>query len=460
MAPALFHRLFIANRGEVAARVARTCDQLGITPVFGVSEADRDAPYTRGRETVLLGPARAAQSYLDAMKVVEAAAGARCSALHPGWGFLAESPLLASLCRQHGVTFIGPPPDVMQLMGKKTPARRAMGAAGLPLIPGSDGVLADVDEARAVADRVGYPVLLKAESGGGGRGMRVARSAADLPAAYAEASAEASAAFGDGRLYLERLIEGGRHVEIQVLADRYGDAVHLGERDCTVQRNHQKLIEESPAPFLDPAERARTLAAAVEAVRRIGYVGAGTIELLLDPGGALRFMEMNTRLQVEHPVSEMRTGVDIVAEQIHVAAGHRLRLRQEEIRFEGHAIECRINAEDPFAGFRPAPGRIVRWQAPPPAPDLRIDTHVETGYEVPPHYDSLLCKVIARGADRAAAIARMIAALDGLQVQGLPTTVPMHLAILHSAALREGRYDTRTIPGWPPAAADRAAERS
>jgi acetyl-CoA carboxylase biotin carboxylase subunit len=450
MPPALFHRVFIANRGEVAVRVARTCDQLGITPVFAVSEADREAPYTRGREVAVLGPARAAQSYLDPMKVVEAAVATRCSALHPGWGFLAESPLLASLCRQHGVTFIGPPPDVMQLMGKKTPARRAMAAAGLPLIPGSDGVLAGVDEARAIADRVGYPVLLKADAGGGGRGMRVARAPGELAAAYAEASAEAEAAFGDGRLYLERLIEGGRHVEIQVLADRYGDAVHLGERDCTVQRNHQKLIEESPAPFLDPAERARALAAAVDAVRRIGYVGAGTIELLCDPAGTLRFMEMNTRLQVEHPVSEMRSGVDIVAEQIHVAAGHRLRLRQEAIALAGHAIECRINAEDPFAGFRPAPGRITRWQAPPPAPDLRIDTHVETGYEVPPYYDSLLCKVIAHGPDRAAAVARMLEALDALVCEGLPTTIPMHQAILRSAALREGRYDTRTIPGWPP----------
>jgi acetyl-CoA carboxylase biotin carboxylase subunit len=452
MAPALFHRLFIANRGEVAARVARTCDRLGITPVFAVSEADRDAPYTRGRETVLLGPARAALSYLDPVKIVEAAASARCSALHPGWGFLAESPLLASLCRQHGVTFIGPPPDVMQLMGKKTPARRAMAAAGLPLIPGSDTVLADVDQAREVAARVGYPVLLKADSGGGGRGMRVARAEADLSAAFSEATAEATAAFGDGRLYLEHLVEGGRHVEIQVIADRYGHAVHLGERDCTVQRHHQKLIEESPAPFLPPGERARALAAAVEAVRRIGYVGAGTIELLLDPGGTLRFMEMNTRLQVEHPVSEMRSGIDIVAEQIKIAAGHPLRLRQEEIRLEGHAIECRINAEDPFADFRPAPGRIARWQAPAPSPDLRIDTHVATGYQVPPHYDSLLCKVIARGPDRDAAIARMLAALDQLVCEGLPTTIPMHQAILHSAALREGRYDTRTIPGWPPTA--------
>jgi acetyl-CoA carboxylase biotin carboxylase subunit len=303
-----------------------------------------------------------------------------------------------------------------------------------------------------VAARVGYPVLLKADAGGGGRGMRVARSEADLAAAFSEATAEATAAFGDGRLYLERLIEGGRHVEIQILADRYGHAVHLGERDCTVQRNHQKLIEESPAPFLDPAERDRALAAAVAAVRRIGYVGAGTIELLLDPDGTLRFMEMNTRLQVEHPVSEMRSGIDIVAEQIKIAAGHPLRLRQEEIRLQGHAIECRINAEDPFAGFRPAPGRIARWQAPAPSTDLRIDTHVATGYQVPPHYDSLLCKVIARGPDREAAIARMLAALDELVCEGVPTTIPMHQAILKSAALREGRYDTRTIPGWPPIA--------
>jgi acetyl-CoA carboxylase biotin carboxylase subunit len=261
MPPALFHRIFVANRGEVAARIARTCDALGVTPVFGVSEADEGAPYARGRESVLLGPARAAQSYLDPVRVVEAAVSARCSALHPGWGFLAESPLLASLCRARGVTFIGPPPDVMLLMGKKSPAKRAMAAAGLPLIPGSDGVLAGLDDARAAAERVGYPVLLKAESGGGGRGMRVARSEAELSSAYAEATAEAGAAFGDARLYLEKLVEGGRHIEIQVLADRYGNAVHLGERDCTIQRSHQKLVEESPAPFLDAGERERALAA-------------------------------------------------------------------------------------------------------------------------------------------------------------------------------------------------------
>jgi acetyl-CoA carboxylase biotin carboxylase subunit len=446
--PALFHRVFIANRGEVAARVARTCDALGVTPVFGVSQADAEAPYVRGRETVLLGPAHASESYLDPVKIVRAAAGARCSALHPGWGFLSESPLLAGLCRQHGVTFIGPPPDVMLLMGKKNPAKRAMAAAGLPLIPGSDGVLAGPAEAREVAARVGYPVLLKAESGGGGRGMRVARAAGDIDGAFAEASAEAAAAFGDGRLYLEKLIEGGRHVEIQILADRYGDAIHLGERDCTVQRNHQKLIEESPAPTLAPEERARTLDAAVRAVRRIGYVGAGTIEFLQDSGGTLRFMEMNARLQVEHPVSEMRTGVDLVAEQLYVAAGHRLRLRQEDIRFQGHAIECRINAEDPTAGFRPAPGRITRWQPPAAAPDLRVDTHVESGYEVPPHYDSLLCKVIARGADRTAAIARMQRALGELVCEGVPTTAAMHAVILASPEFQAGRYDNRTLPGW------------
>ncbi len=450
MPPALFHRLFVANRGEVAARIARTCDALGVTPVFGVSEADRDAPYARGRESVLLGPARAAQSYLDPVRVVEAAAAARCSALHPGWGFLAESPLLAALCRAHGVTFVGPPPDVMLLMGKKSPAKRAMAAAGLPLIPGSDGVLGGIADARDAAERAGYPVLLKAESGGGGRGMRVAREAGELDAAFAEAAAEARAAFGDERLYLEKLVEGGRHIEIQILADRYGNAIHLGERDCTVQRSHQKLIEESPAPFLDADERDRALAAAARAAQRIGYVGAGTIELLLD-GGTLRFMEMNTRLQVEHSVTEMRVGLDLVAEQIRVAAGHPLAVRQTQVAPHGHAIECRINAEDPSHGFRPAPGRIARWEPPPETPDLRIDTHVESGYEVPPYYDSLLCKVIAYGPDRAAAIARMIEALEALVCEGVPTTVPMHLAILRSAAFRDGQYDNRTIPGWPPA---------
>ena len=448
--PPLFHRVFIANRGEVAVRIARGCDALGVTPVFAVSEADRGAGYTRGREVVCVGPARSSQSYLDAKALVQAAVQSRCTAVHPGWGFLSESPAFAALCEAHGLTFIGPPAHVMHLMGKKTPAKAAMRAAGLAVIPGSDGVLADRAEAQAVADRVGYPVLLKAESGGGGRGMRIARGPGEVAQAYDDAQAEALAAFGDGRLYLERLIEGGRHVEIQILADRYGNVVHLGERDCTVQRNHQKLIEESPSPVLAEAERERTLAAAVRAAASIGYVGAGTMEFLLDEGGVLRFMEMNTRLQVEHCVSEVRSGRDLVLEQILVAAGHPLRFTQGEVALRGHAIECRINAEDPSAGFRPVPGTIARWRAPEGDPDVRVDTHVDDGYVIPPHYDSLLCKVIARGDTRDAAADRMIRALEALRCDGVPTTAPMHLAILRSRAFREHRYDTRKIPGWSP----------
>ena len=458
MRPPLFHRILIANRGEVAVRVARTCDALGITPVFAVSDADRAAPYTRGREVVVLGPGRAAQSYLDVERVVQAAVQMRCSALHPGWGFLSENPLLATLCAQHGVTFIGPPPGVTDLMGSKTRAKAAMRAAGLAVIPGSEGVLRDAAHARAVAAEVGFPVLFKAENGGGGRGMRVARAASEVDTAYAEAQAEARAAFGGDRVFLEKLIESGRHVEIQIFADKYGRAVHLGERDCTVQRNHQKLIEESPSPAISADLRAATCAAAARAAAAVGYVGAGTMELLLDtdrstsPDGrqTLRFMELNCRLQVEHSVTEERTGTDLVAAQIRVAAGQALPWTQEQIAFDGHVIECRINAEDPRAGFAPAPGTISRWE-PPTGPHVRVDTHVETGYVVPPFYDSLLAKVIVCGVDRDNAIDRMLAALDTFVVAGVPTTIAMHQAILGSEAFRTGRYDTRAIPGWPPA---------
>ena len=444
----LFHRILIANRGEVAVRVARACDQLGIAPVFAASEADRDAPYLRGREVVVLGPGRAAQSYLDVERVVQAAVQARCSALHPGWGFLSENPLLATLCAQHGVTFIGPPPQVTALMGSKTRAKAAMRAAGLDVIPGSEGVLASADDAREAAAHVGFPVLFKAENGGGGRGMRIARSPAEVDTAYAEAQAEARAAFGGDRVYLEKLVEGGRHVEIQIFGDRHGRAVHLGERDCTVQRNHQKLIEESPSPAIDADLRARTTAAAARAAAAVGYVGAGTMELLLD-GDVLRFMEMNCRLQVEHTVSEMRSGRDLVVAQIEVAAGRPLAWRQADIELTGCAIECRINAEDPARDFQPAPGTVTAWR-PPSGAGIRVDTHVTAGYVVPPFYDSLLAKVIVLAADRDAAIDRMLAALSAFEVAGVPTTIPMHLAILRSAAFRSGRYDTRSIPGWPP----------
>ncbi|MEZ4366046.1 MAG: biotin carboxylase N-terminal domain-containing protein [Kofleriaceae bacterium] len=449
---ASFQRLLIANRGEVAVRVARACDALGITPVMAVSEADDDAAYVADRERVVLGPARSTHSYLDPVRVVQAAVGARCSALHPGWGFLSENPLLAALCRQHGVTFVGPPAHVTAMMGSKNKAKRAMRAAGLDLIPGSDGPLPSAAEAARVAAEVGFPVLFKAERGGGGRGMRIARSAAEVETAFAEAQAEARAAFGGDEVYLEKLVVGGRHVEVQIMADGHGAAVHLGERDCSVQRNHQKLIEESPSPALDPGLRARTCAAAAAAAAAIGYVGAGTMEFLLDDG-VLRFMEMNCRLQVEHTVSEERFGVDLVAAQLAVAAGGRLPWTQAELDARGagrgHVLECRINAEDPADGFRPAPGTITAW-SPPTGDGVRVDTHVALGYEVPPHYDSLLAKVITTGADRAAAIERMLAALAAFEVGGVPTTIAMHRAILASEAFRTGAYDTRAIPGWEP----------
>ena len=445
----MFHRLFIANRGDVAVRVARACDALKIVPVFAVSEADRDAGYVRGREHVVLGPGRAAQSYLDVERVVQAAVQSRCSALHPGWGFLSENPLLATLCAQHGVTFVGPPPHVTAMMGSKTKAKAAMKAAGLAVIPGSIGVLGSPAEARSVADAIGYPVLFKAENGGGGRGMRIARTAGEVETAYAEARAEALAAFGGDRVYVEKLIEGGRHVEIQVFADRYGRAVHFGERDCTVQRNHQKLIEESPSTAITADQRAMTCEAAAAAAARIGYVGAGTMEMLFDHG-TLRFMEMNCRLQVEHTVSEMRTGKDLVIGQLQIAAGQPLAWKQSELVMSGHVIECRINAEDPANNFAPAPGTITAWQ-PPSGEGIRVDTHVEAGYVVPPFYDSLLAKVIVKAPDRDAAILKMVAALAAFRVEGVPTTIGMHRQILASDAFRSGNYDTRTIPGWPTA---------
>ena len=432
----------------MAVRVARACDALGVVPVFAVSEADRAAPYTRGREVVVLGPARAAQSYLDVERVVQAAVQTRCSALHPGWGFLSENPLLAQLCAQHGVTFVGPPPHVTSLLGSKTKAKAAMRAAGLQVIPGSEGVLKDVEHAKRVAAEIGFPVLFKAENGGGGRGMRIARAADEVESAYSEAQAEAKAAFGGDRVFLEKLVEGGRHVEIQLFADRYGHAVHLGERDCTVQRNHQKLIEESPSPAIGNDLRAATCELAARAIAKVGYVGAGTMELLLD-GDTLRFMEVNCRLQVEHTVSEERTGKDLVIAQLEAAVGRPLAWTQQTIAFEGHVIECRINAEDPAQNFAPAPGTITRWR-PPSGEGVRVDTHVEDGYVVPPFYDSLLAKVIVRGTDRGDAITRMVAALRAFHVEGVPTTIPMHLAILASPAFRAGDYDTRAIPGWPP----------
>jgi acetyl-CoA carboxylase biotin carboxylase subunit len=444
----MFRRILIANRGEVVARVLRTTRRLGVEAVVVVSEADRDASYVADADAVVcLGPAPSGRSYLDRMSVIQAAVQTGCSGVHPGWGFLAEDALFADLCRQHGLTFIGPAPNVMRLMGRKLAAKQAAKAAGLDVIPGSDGLLETFAQAREAADAVGYPVLLKADAGGGGKGMRLCHAPEELEEAYELARGEAEAAFSSGALYLERYLTGGRHIEVQVLADAYGRAIHLGERECSIQRKHQKLLEESPSPALDDAARAEAGERAAEAARRLGYEGAGTVEFLLGEDGVLRFMEMNTRLQVEHPITEERCGIDLVEEQLRVAAHQPLRYTQEEVTWKGHAIEARINAEDPEQGFRPSPGTITSLTWPE---GVRVDTHVHAGYTVPPHYDSLVAKVIAHADDRAACIAKLRAALDGLQLEGIPTTAPALVRVLDSDAFQTGNYDTRSIPGLEP----------
>ena len=445
----MFRRILIANRGEVAARVLRTCRRLGVEAVAVCSEADRAAPYLEHADQVVcVGPAAAARSYLDRLALVQAARQTGCSAVHPGWGFLSEDPLFAELCRQHGLTFVGPPARAMRLMGRKLDAKAAARAAGLEVIPGSPGALRSLEEARAVAREVGWPVILKADAGGGGRGMRLCRDEGELAEGWALARAEAAAAFGDDAVYLERYLEGGRHVEIQVLVDGWGHGIHLGERDCSIQRKHQKLIEESPSPSLPPEALAEVGPRAAAAAAGVGYVGAGTLEFLLDPAGQLRFMEMNARLQVEHTVTEERCGLDLVELQLRVAAGEPLPLRQADVRLSGHALEVRLNAEDPHQGFRPAPGKITRLAWPE---GVRVETHVAEGYQVPPHYDSLLAKLIVRAADRPACIARMVRALDEMVLEGVPTTRPLLRAVLTSDVFQRGEHDIRSLPGWPPA---------
>jgi acetyl-CoA carboxylase biotin carboxylase subunit len=459
----MFQRVLVANRGEIAVRIARACRTLGIAPVGVVSEADRGASWARAfDEIVCIGPAPAAESYLRADRLVQAALQTRCAAVHPGWGFLAESARFAALVAQHGLVFVGPRPAVMELMGAKTPARRAMQAAGLPLVPGSDGPLEDIEEALRCAGEIGYPVLLKADFGGGGRGMRRAASPAELRAEFGAARAEAEAAFGDGSVYLERYLTGGRHVEIQVLCDDFGRGIHVGERECSVQRKHQKLIEESPSPALDPGQRSALGAAAVAAALRVGYTSAGTLEFLLGPEGTLHFMEMNTRLQVEHPVSELVSGLDIAAWQLRIAARESLDLAQADVRLAGHALELRINAEDPARDFRPTPGRLEAFEIPDDVGPgtVRVDTHLAAGDVVPPYYDSLLAKVIAHAETRALAIETLERTLAAIRIEGVATTVPLHRAVLASEAFRSGRYDTSAIPGWPSVTAPRAAARS
>lgn len=437
-----FRKILIANRGEIACRIIWTCKEMGIRTVAIHSEADRDALHVRfADEAICIGPAPSAQSYLNIPAVISAAEITNVDAIHPGYGFLAESAQFAEICEACNIKFIGPRPDVIRLMGDKVEARRAMKEAGLPILPGSPEPVRSEAEALAIAREVGYPIILKAAAGGGGRGMRIVRRPEDLGPALQTASSEAAAAFKNGDIYIERYIERPRHVEIQILADEHGNCVHLGERDCTVQRRHQKLIEEAPSPALTPELRERMGKAAVEACKRVGYSNAGTVEFLLDEDGSFYFMEMNTRIQVEHPVTEMITLADIVRNQIRIAEGEELGFTQDEVIIVGHAIECRINAEDPQT-FAPSPGVITACNL-PGGPGVRVDTAIYPGYVVPPYYDSMIAKVIVHARTRELAIARMRRALEAMVVEGIKTTIPLHLRIMDDPRFRSGDFSTK-----------------
>ncbi|MAE68989.1 MAG: acetyl-CoA carboxylase biotin carboxylase subunit [Gemmatimonadetes bacterium] len=441
----MFDKILIANRGEIALRVIRACKELGVSTVAVHSEADRESLHVRmADEHVCIGPAASTQSYLNKERIIAAAEITDASAVHPGYGFMAESAEFAEACRASHLVFIGPEPETIESMGNKVKARERMVDAGVPVVPGSDGPVETGPSALAVASEIGYPVIVKAAAGGGGRGMRVARSDAELETGIAMARAEAATAFGSDVVYIERFVERPRHVEIQILGDRLGSVIHLGERDCSIQRRHQKLLEEAPSPAVDDALRAKMGDAAVRGAEAIGYDSAGTVEFLLTPGGEFYFMEMNTRIQVEHPVTECVTGIDLVKEQIRVAAGDRLGFEQADVSVQGHAIECRINAESPRHNFRPAPGRIDLVYF-PGGPGIRVDSHIYPGYDVSPHYDSMIAKLVAHGSTRDEAIRRMRRALEELIIEGIPTTAPFHQAVLASAEFSEGRVDTGFI---------------
>jgi acetyl-CoA carboxylase biotin carboxylase subunit len=437
---AAFSRVLVANRGEVAVRVIRALHELDIEAVAVYSTADSDALHVRMADrAVCIGPPAATESYLRIPNVVAAAETTGCEAVHPGFGFLSENPAFVRACEQNHLVFIGPPAEVMEKTGDKARAKAEMRAAGVPLVPGTDGV-ASLAEVRTAAYELGFPVLLKASAGGGGKGMRVVRSPDELEGAYAAASAEAEAAFGDGALYLERALVPARHVEIQVLCDTFGGILTLGERECSIQRRHQKLVEESPSPALTAETRDAMEDAVERACLRLGYVNAGTFEFLLGPDGKPFFIEVNCRLQVEHPVTELTTGIDIVREQVRIAAGERLAITGRAPR-SGHAIEVRINAEDPTRSFAPAPGLVTRFR-PPLGPGVRVDTAVVEGTAIPPYYDSMIAKVVVRDDDRPAAIARAVRALHELEIEGIPTTKELALDILRSAEFRGGSYST------------------
>ncbi len=443
----MFRKVLVANRGEIALRVIRACRELGVGTVAVYSEADRESLHVRfADDDVCIGPPQGRLSYLKIPNLIAAAEVTGADAIHPGYGFLAENAEFADTCRASNIAFIGPTGDQIRAMGDKASARRLAKEAGVPTVPGSPGVMADVEEAQVVAGEIGYPVIIKATAGGGGKGMRIANDAEQFAQLFSLAQNEALSAFGNGDVYVEKFLARPRHVEIQVLGDQHGRVAHLGERDCSVQRRHQKLIEESPSPALTPELRAQMGEAAVRLSSAIEYVGAGTIEFLLDEDGSFYFMEMNTRIQVEHPVTEMVTGIDIVKEQIRVAAGEPLSF--DEVNLQGHSIEVRINAEDPYRNFQPSPGLITAYH-PPGGPGVRVDTHVYAGYSVPPYYDSLLAKLIVHGRDRAEALARLGQALDSFILEGVKTTIPFLARVIRHPDFVAGNIDTKFLEREP-----------
>ncbi|QXT35698.1 acetyl-CoA carboxylase biotin carboxylase subunit [Sphingomonas sanguinis] len=439
-------KLLIANRGEIALRIHRACHEMGIETVAVHSTADADAMHVRlADQAVCIGPPAAADSYLNIPNIISAAEISGADAIHPGYGFLSENAKFAEIVEAHGLIFVGPKPEHIRIMGDKVEAKRTAGALGLPLVPGSDGAISDLDEAKALATKIGYPVIIKAASGGGGRGMKVVSSEDQLETLMQQAGSEAKAAFGDATVYMEKYLGNPRHIEFQVFGDGNGQAIHLGERDCSLQRRHQKVLEEAPSPIITAEERARMGGVVAKAMADMGYRGAGTIEFLWEDG-EFYFIEMNTRLQVEHPVTEMITGLDLVREQIRIAEGHPLTLRQQDVQFRGHAIECRINAEDPRT-FAPSPGTVKMYHA-PGGMHVRVDSGLYQGYKVPPYYDSMIAKLIVYGTTREGALRRLRRALEEFVIEGMKTTIPLHQALLDDPEFQKGDYTIKWLEEW------------
>lgn len=450
----MFSKVLIANRGEIAVRIIRACRELGIRTVAVYSEADREAMHTElADEAVCIGPSKASESYLNKQQILSAAVLTKAEAIHPGFGFLSENSQFAEMCEACHITFIGPKSQTIDEMGNKIHARQLMKKAGIPVIPGSDGAIVDVKQALEIANQVGYPVMLKAAAGGGGKGIRKVLSEAELPSAFASAQQEAKAAFGNDEMYLEKIIYPARHIEVQILGDKYGNVLHFGERDCSLQRNNQKVLEESPSVVISETNREKLGAIAVKAAKAVSYENAGTIEFLMDLSGQFYFMEMNTRIQVEHPITEMVTGVDLVKKQIEVAAGEKLTIKQEDIKLRGHAIECRINAENPAFHFAPSPGKIENLLLPSGGMGLRVDSAMYSGYAIPPFYDSMIAKIIVHGQTRFEALMKMQRALGELVTDGVTTNAEFQMDLISHPNVIAGDYDTSFLqetflPAW------------